>query len=107
MKFSTWEVFIALALGCEDIILSSEGHRDGKAYWKIKPFQKKEGMWERSLPGSMEHLNPGVPEAKDSWVFQLHSQYIYFYMYFYFLLGLSFLFLQLKELWVTLLVPAL
>lgn len=78
MRFSTWEVFIALALGCEDIILSSEGRRDGKAYWKIKPFQKKEGMWERSLPGSMEHLNPGVPEAKDSWVFQLRSQYIYF-----------------------------
>ena len=57
---------MALALGCEDIILSSEGHRDGKAYLKIKPFRKKEGRWERSLPDSVEHPNPGVPEAKDS-----------------------------------------
>lgn len=66
MRLSTREVFIALALGCENIILSSQGHRDEKVYLKIKPFQKKEGRWERSLPDSMEYLNPGVPEAKDS-----------------------------------------
>lgn len=66
MRFRTWEVFIALALGYDNIILSSKGHNDGKAYLKIRPFQKKEGIWERLLLDSMEHLNPSVSEAKGS-----------------------------------------
>ena len=53
--------------------LNSGGHCDGKAYLKIKPFQKKEA-YERDyvsqayvrLPDNIEYLNPSVPEARNS-----------------------------------------
>lgn len=68
--------------------MNSGGHCDEKAYLKIKPFQKKEA-YEKDyvsqayirLPDNIKYLNPSVPEARDSQVFNKQSRNFFYFLF--------------------------